>query len=610
MRLSLNTILFSMREFRPQYDPGFTAGREADTMKFCPETPDFQENCIYLCTAAQLKTASGWPQNIVFFGVGTNTGKIVDLKKNIILFTGADTIQDLLEAYLQITGRLSDWERKLHQALLYNCTAAELLSIASEEITSPILLSDSGFNVMEFRNNPVGAVGIKVSSRLGYTPPEYMAVIRERHLLTQVEQSRNAVVQPAISTSNTYNIYRCHRVNGKIAGYSTLFCGEEKPAEGYVDLCELYFQVVDLFLKITRRSDQLQTYMYESLLSALMQNENPLEQQLSKRLKYVGLPEEAIFTLVKFVFGRETNYNPYLCGLLQKYFPEKYFFLYQGSVYYLNIVRNSEREYSGGPSAASRARKTGESHELYYHKEHLGQVLNQIEQQLGKSHAMVSLISNPFYSLSDLYYAGMQCMELEQTVFSGIRNNNRAGQAVLTDEQNDSTPKAKAGSLPAQSSGLAAASGNSTAPEADSRLDSRGGQPGTAGHPSAGADAQPWITGTQHLFFEDYLLKNFAFHWNKKYNGRLVTLPLYTQISDYDGAHGTEFLKTLKVYLACGGSLTRTAEELGLHRNSVVKRVHKMEELFHISPEDMDVRLQLLYSFALEEVRGDTQSEK
>lgn len=551
MRLSLNTILFSMQEYQPQYDPGFTAGRETDTMKFCPETPDFQENCIYLCTAAQLKAASGWPQNIVFFGVGTNTGKIVDLKKNIILFTGADTIQDLLEAYLQITGRLSDWERKLHQALLYNCTAAELLSIAAEEITSPILLSDSGFNVMEFRNNPVGAVGIKVSSRLGYTPPEYMAVIRERHLLTQVEQSRNAVVQPAISTNNTYNIYRCHRVNGKIAGYSTLFCGEEKPAEGYVDLCELYFQVVDLFLKITRRSDQVQTYMYESLLSALIQNENPLGQQLSKRLKYVGLPEEAIFTLVKFVFGRETSYNPYLCGLLQKYFPEKYFFLYQGSVYYLNIVTNSEKEEAGAPSAASRARKTGESHELYYHKEHLGQVLNQIEQQLGKSHAMVSLISNPFYSLSDLYYAGMQCMELEQTVFSGIRNNNRAG-----------------------------------------------------------TDGRPWIAGTQHLFFEDYLLKNFAFHWNKKYNSRLVTLPLYTQISNYDGAHGTEFLKTLKVYLACGGSLTRTAEELGLHRNSVVKRVHKMEELFHISPEDMDVRLQLLYSFALEEVRGDTQSEK
>ena len=411
MRLSLNTILMHMKDFGPEYREEDHENTEIDNMRFYQDEGPLEENCIYICTPDELEKAEEKDGNFIFFSVKNSTAEIYAHRKNVILFSKTDSPRAIFENYLQTVNEISGWERSMHQALLYSCTAEELLSIAAEQIPLPTVFFDTGFNVVDSRSNLISSRGAETVTRLGYTPPEYMAIIKERSLLTRVEKSSRAVVAPAVSADNSYNIYRCHRVNGKIAGYSTIFCGEEKPLAGYVDVCEIYFQVLDLFLKITTRNDQTQTYMYESLLSSLIQSPNPSERQLSERLKYVGLPEKGSFSLVKFVFKGSRNYNAYLCGLLQKYYPERYFFLYQDGVYFLYAQKKGSPENG--------------QNKISLHKETMDQVLSETEERLGRSNPAACYVSNPFYALTDLYYAGLQVDAMEKAMAGTPLKNNR-----------------------------------------------------------------------------------------------------------------------------------------------------------------------------------------
>ncbi len=58
---------------------------------------------------------------------------------------------------------------------------------------------------------------------------------------------------------------------------------------------------------------------------------------------------------------------------------------------------------------------------------------------------------------------------------------------------------------------------------------------------------------------------------------------------DSDQGTGTEYLKTLKVYLETGKSYIASAEILFVHRNTVLQRIKKITELLEIDLRDFDV---------------------
>jgi purine catabolism regulator len=55
---------------------------------------------------------------------------------------------------------------------------------------------------------------------------------------------------------------------------------------------------------------------------------------------------------------------------------------------------------------------------------------------------------------------------------------------------------------------------------------------------------------------------------------------------DHDAAHGTELLRTLDAHLATGLSKTRTAELLGIRRQSLYARLDRIEQLLGAPVED------------------------
>ncbi len=50
-------------------------------------------------------------------------------------------------------------------------------------------------------------------------------------------------------------------------------------------------------------------------------------------------------------------------------------------------------------------------------------------------------------------------------------------------------------------------------------------------------------------------------------------------VLDYDAQRGTELVRTLSAYFACGGILTRIKDELHLHVNTVAQRLHRIQAL-------------------------------
>lgn len=78
-----------------------------------------------------------------------------------------------------------------------------------------------------------------------------------------------------------------------------------------------------------------------------------------------------------------------------------------------------------------------------------------------------------------------------------------------------------------------------------------------------------------------------------------IAHPALALLRNYDQEHHTEFYKTLQAYLKNERSLVRTAKELKLHRNSLLYRVKRLEELIETDLEDPMVRLHILLSYEI-----------
>lgn len=97
------------------------------------------------------------------------------------------------------------------------------------------------------------------------------------------------------------------------------------------------------------------------------------------------------------------------------------------------------------------------------------------------------------------------------------------------------------------------------------------------------------------LFAEDYYLLYRASFLSEQ-------LPLYSPIRkmlDYDQENGTDYCRTLYVYLLSGNNIVAASKALYLHRNTMNYRMSKIPELFGIDLENISVRERCLDSLSL-----------
>lgn len=99
--------------------------------------------------------------------------------------------------------------------------------------------------------------------------------------------------------------------------------------------------------------------------------------------------------------------------------------------------------------------------------------------------------------------------------------------------------------------------------------------------------------------FSDYVLSYFF----EKGIGELLPFmlcePNLTRLMEYDKKNQTEYYKSLKVFLENERNITKTAQELFVHKSTFLYRLKKIEKLLQIDLNSPKVRLHLLMSYEL-----------
>ena len=80
-------------------------------------------------------------------------------------------------------------------------------------------------------------------------------------------------------------------------------------------------------------------------------------------------------------------------------------------------------------------------------------------------------------------------------------------------------------------------------------------------------------------------------------------------LEEYDRQHGTDLMETLEVLLRNGGSKKQTAETLYLHRNTMMYRVKKMEEILKCNMGDFKTIQELAFTCLVREYLTENKEE-
>ena len=81
--------------------------------------------------------------------------------------------------------------------------------------------------------------------------------------------------------------------------------------------------------------------------------------------------------------------------------------------------------------------------------------------------------------------------------------------------------------------------------------------------------------------------------------------PALSEIREYDRQHQSNCYEVLRVYLQTGCSQTAAAEALYLHRNTLIRKMEKIQKRFHLDLSNYEVRLHLMMSFEMDKVQTD-----
>lgn len=92
-------------------------------------------------------------------------------------------------------------------------------------------------------------------------------------------------------------------------------------------------------------------------------------------------------------------------------------------------------------------------------------------------------------------------------------------------------------------------------------------------------------------FYDDYMI----YHLLYDVSGHPTLSKLYRntleKIIKYDEEFNTNLVETLKVYIKCNFSINQTASELYIHRNTLYKRIHKLNEILEFDIDKSESRL-------------------
>ena len=120
-----------------------------------------------------------------------------------------------------------------------------------------------------------------------------------------------------------------------------------------------------------------------------------------------------------------------------------------------------------------------------------------------------------------------------------------------------------------------------------------------------GTRSNAWL-----ISFEDCALEYFQNCALRTMPMELFIAPQIYKLRAIDSERGTEYSRTLRAWLLNERSIPKTAEALIVHRTTLTYRLEKLRELIPLDLDDPKLRLYLLLSYHLLELREDAETRK
>ncbi len=116
----------------------------------------------------------------------------------------------------------------------------------------------------------------------------------------------------------------------------------------------------------------------------------------------------------------------------------------------------------------------------------------------------------------------------------------------------------------------------------------------------------------QIYYFEDYSMRYMIYSCVGEFSVEMLYPEGFRRLLKFDASTQTDYLDTLRVYLNNNMNVTKSAEDLYIHRSTFLERLRKVEGILGVDMKNPDVRLQLSMLLKLLEIqKGDsTQKEK
>lgn len=98
---------------------------------------------------------------------------------------------------------------------------------------------------------------------------------------------------------------------------------------------------------------------------------------------------------------------------------------------------------------------------------------------------------------------------------------------------------------------------------------------------------------TNHMFFDDMGVFSFLYELQDSEATQSFFEQKFAALIRYDDEKDGDLINTLKTYFSCNCNIQKTSEALFLHKNSVIYRLHKIEQLTHSFLNDRESTFQL-----------------
>lgn len=418
------------------------------------------------------------------------------------------TLEEIFNALQDAFNGLRDWDMETHLALIEGCGAQRLLDLSEQVLGNPITLMDPSFKLLAHTRNIASDSAIyQEVCRQGYLSAETVEFYALRGYLEELAQGGE---EGAFHNEASYvSVIKALRVSGRVVGYLTMPCTEHPYSQGMAERFRCLAGGMEQCLEHELRSSDISRYMYEYFLLDLIDGKEQSPDAVAERLKYIGLPMQGRFRLLKVAGVRE---DPALGGYLARQIagriPNARVFPRQGAVL------------------------------LFLPEERTAWALDALAPYL-EEQGLSCGVSRSFGLLTD------------------IRGAFRQAEAAVR-------------------LGRAVASNRTLA-----RL---------------GAAEEPRERTVFH--YERFALH----HMVEAAAGQRLISPHLLRLIAVDRREHAENLRVLYTFLTCERRPTQAAAALHMHRNNVIYRVGRVEEILGVSLEDPALRAELAASFCVLEL--------